>query len=304
MYLDLVLFLNLAVNFFLLWLTGLVAHQKSFVLRLLAGSAVGSAYLLVLFIPSLSSLFSWLGKILLPLLMIYISFRPRGFKQGIVIFMIFYLSSFALGGLILAFSLWGKYPVDFAGGIYFLPAPSLFYLILAGSFLYVLVRWLKPLLIEKLNYHLPSGELEVEISFGGRSKKLSAFLDTGNMLKEPFSGSPVAVAAYPVIKELLPREICKALSGKGGMDWSKLETALTGIKNASRFCLVPYHSIQDGGLLLAFKPESFKLWQKEKHFTIKEQVIVGIQQEQYSLGAEHEVLLPLDIWRSACRQEG
>jgi stage II sporulation protein GA (sporulation sigma-E factor processing peptidase) len=304
MYLDLILLLNLAVNFFLLWLTGLVAHQKTFALRLLAGAAVGSAYLLVLFIPSLSYIFSWLGKIVLPLLMIYISFRPRGLTQGVVIFIIFYLSSFALGGLILAFSLWGKYPVDFVEGIYYLPAPSLFYLVIAGSLLYVLVRWLKPLLIEKLNFHLPAEEMEVEISFDGKSKRLSAFLDTGNMLKEPFSGSPVAVAAYPVIKELLPREICNALSGKGKMDWSKLEKALTGIKNASRFCLVPYHSIQDGGFLLAFRPESFKLWQKEKYFTINEQVIVGIQQEQYSSDAEYEVLLPLDIWRSAGRQEG
>jgi stage II sporulation protein GA (sporulation sigma-E factor processing peptidase) len=303
MYLDLVIALNAAVNFFLLWLTGLIIHQKTTLKRLAAGSILGAVFILVLLLPSGSSLFTWLGKTLLPPVMILVSFRPRLLSQGVLLLLVFYFCSFAMGGLVLAFSLWGKSPVDFSRGIYYLPTPSLFYLLLAGIFLYILIRWFRPLLLEKLNFHIPSVDLQLEISFCGKSKKLSAFLDTGNMLKEPFSGSPVAVAAYPVVEELLPPELCQFLNSNKKMDWNLLEKALTGINNAARFCLVPYRSLQGEGFLLGFKPENVKLWQKGRNLNFKEKIIIGIQQEQFASGAEYEVLLPLEVWCCAGRQE-
>ncbi|RJX29037.1 MAG: hypothetical protein C4554_01570 [Dethiobacter sp.] len=304
MYLDLVIALNAAVNFFLLWLTGLIIHQKTTLKRLVAGSVLGAVFILVLLLPSGSSLFTWLGKTLLPPVMILVSFRPRLVSQGILLLLVFYFCSIAMGGLVLAFSLWGRYPVDFSRGIYYLPAPSLFCLLFAGIFLYFLVRWLQPLLLEKLNFHLPSVDLQLEISFCGKSKKLSAFLDTGNMLKEPFSGSPVAVAAYPVVEELLPPEVCKVLNSSRKIDWDKLEKALTGINNAARFCLVPYRSLQGEGFLLGFKPENVKLWQKGRNINFKGKIVIGIQQEQFASGTEYEVLLPMEVCRFAGRQEG
>ena len=232
---------------------------------------------------------------MLPLLMIYFSFRPRKLIQAMILFTVFYLCSFAMGGFVFAFSLWAKYPLDFHRGVYNLPAPSIKYLIFSGALLLLLARWLKPILIEKLNFHLPATALELEISFGGKIKKLAAFLDTGNMLKEPFSGLPVAVAAYPVIKELLPQEICRVLSNNGHMDWTLLEKALTSINAAfaSKYCLVPYRSLNDEGVLLGFRPEKATLRQENRIYKLKDGIIIGIQRGKDDFPAEHEVLLPL-----------
>jgi stage II sporulation protein GA (sporulation sigma-E factor processing peptidase) len=116
MYLDLVLALNFAVNFFLLWLTGFITDQKNVLARLLAGSALGAAFLLIIFLPAWHPVYTWLGKTLIPLCMVLISFRPRLFGQGALLLLTLYLCSCALGGLVLAFSLWGEYPLDFSRG--------------------------------------------------------------------------------------------------------------------------------------------------------------------------------------------
>ncbi|NLL20113.1 MAG: sigma-E processing peptidase SpoIIGA [Firmicutes bacterium] len=301
MYIDLILSLNLVVNFFLLWLTGLITHQKTTFFRLFLGSVAGAAYLLVLFIPIRLLFFTVSGKIILPLLMILFSFRPRKLIQAVILFITFYLCSFAMGGLVFAFSLWAKFPLDYYRGVYNLPAPSIKYLVFSGALLFLLVRWLQPILLEKLNFHLPATALELEISFGEKNKKLAAFLDTGNMLKEPFSGLPVAVAAYPAVKELLPQEICHVLSNNGHMDWALLEKALTSASSAdaSKYCLVPYCSLHEEGFLLGFRPERAALWQEDRVYKLKDGIIIGIQREKDGFPAEHEVLLPLEVWRSA-----
>ncbi|MGI6328455.1 MAG: sigma-E processing peptidase SpoIIGA [Dethiobacteria bacterium] len=300
MYIDLILSLNIVVNFFLLWLTGLITHQRTTLLRLFAGSVAGAAYLLVLFIPIRLLFFIVSGKIILPLLMILFSFRPRKPIQAVILFIAFYLCSFAMGGLVFAFSLWAKFPLDFYRGVYNLPAPSIKYLFFSGALLFLLVRWLQPILLEKLNFYLPTTALELEIDFCGKNKKLAAFLDTGNMLKEPFSGLPVAVAAYPTVKELLPQEICHVLSN-GHMDWTQLEKALTSVSAASvsRYCLVPYRSLHDEGFLLGFRPERAALCQGSRVYKLKDGIIIGIQREKDDFPTEHEVLLPLEAWRSA-----
>jgi stage II sporulation protein GA (sporulation sigma-E factor processing peptidase) len=304
MYLDLLIILNTAVNLFLLWLTGFIIQQRATFKRLVAGSLLGGVFILFFLLPSGETIFTWLGKALLPPIMVLVTFRPRLFQQGILLLLLFYFCSFAMGGLVLAFSFWRQSPVDFSGGIYYLPAPSLFCLLLAGITLYTLARWFRPLLLEKLNFHIPALDLKLEIAFCGKSKTLSAFVDTGNMLKEPFSGSPVAVAAYPVVRELLPPEVCSFLSSSKTMDWNLLEKALTGINNAARFCLVPYRSLHGEGFLLGFRPEKVTLWQKGRSFTFIKKIIIGIQREQISPDAEYEVLLPLEVWRCAGREEG
>lgn len=233
--------------------------------------------------------------------MILFSFRPRKLIQAVILFITFYLCSFAMGGLVFAFSLWAKFPLDYYRGVYNLPAPSIKYLVFSGALLFLLVRWLQPILLEKLNFHLPATALELEISFGEKNKKLAAFLDTGNMLKEPFSGLPVAVVAYPAVKELLPQEICHVLSNNGHMDWALLEKALTSASSAdaSKYCLVPYCSLHEEGFLLGFRPERAALWQEDRVYKLKDGIIIGIQREKDGFPAEHEVLLPLEVWRSA-----
>lgn len=300
MYLDLLLLLNMAVNYFLLRLTAFILRQKVHSSRLLFVSFAAALFPLLIYLMDKPPLHLWPARILLPLAMIYLSFRPQRWRQGICQYLIFYLCSLALGGLALVFSMGEK--AAFGGGeLYIIASPSPARLLFAATLLYAGVRLAEPLLLEKLYFHLPPATVEMEIGFCGKSKKLTAFIDTGNMLRCPFTGIPVAVAAYSSVRELLPGEVCAFLEDNRGMDWFRLETVLCGKEYAAKFCIVPYHSLQEKGFLLAFRPEKLKLREEGSQAAVETQLLVAVQYARDS--ADYEVLLPLEAWRSAAAEK-
>ena len=297
MYLDLVLFLNMAVNFFLLQLTALISRQKGHFYRILLASFSGALFPLIIYLVERPALLLWPARVLLPILMIFISFRPRQWRQGICQCLTFYLCSFSLGGLALLFSSGDK--ISFSGGeAYLLPPPSLLMLLFAATLLYIGVRWLYPLLQELLHFQIPPATLKMDVCFNGKSKRLTAFVDTGNMLRCPFTGTPVAVAAYEAVQDLLPPEMRTFLESKGEMDWFHLETILSRSKDAAKFSLIPYHSLREKGFLLAFRPERLKLTDEGGAEVMDTPLLVAVQQEE-RYGDDYEVLLPLETWRNA-----
>lgn len=78
---------------------------------------------------------------------------------------------------------------------------------------------------------------DVEISADNNSVKTSAFLDTGNSLKDPITGRPVAVADENL--------------------WQELEAA--AMTNPERFCMIPYEAIGSKGMLTATKVDFIKI---------------------------------------------
>lgn len=58
------------------------------------------------------------------------------------------------------------------------------------------------------------GRFEVEISLGGKAVQLAGFADTGNSLRDPFSGLAVIVCKRSAIEQLLPESVLGYLDGK------------------------------------------------------------------------------------------
>lgn len=75
------------------------------------------------------------------------------------------------------------------------------------------------------------------ISVAGRTVEAGAFLDTGNSLREPVSGRPVAVA--------------------GSELWQRMEA--TGLVTENRFCIVPYGTVGGGGVLTAVRTDHIEV---------------------------------------------
>lgn len=296
MYLDLVLLLNMVANFFLLQLTALITRQSGYPMRLLLASFAGALFPLFIYLIEASTLVVWLIRVLLPLLMVCISFRPKQFRHLFCQYLVFYLCSISLGGLAFLFSS-GEQIAYNGGEAFLLSPPSLLRLCFAAAFLYAGIRWLYPLVQEIFHFRLPPAALEMEIQFNGKTKRLTAFIDTGNMLQSPFSSTPVAVAAFHSISELLPQDIRSFLACKGSMDWLNLEPLLCRSKNAGKFNLIPYHTLRDEGFLLAFRPDEVRLMDKGGAEVAKIRLLVAVQQEDGER-ADYEVLLPLETWRT------
>ncbi len=82
---------------------------------------------------------------------------------------------------------------------------------------------------------------EAEIVIGEHIIKASAFLDTGNRLKDPLTGKPVAVAS----KEFWERSV--------------RETIQKTTQQAERFVLVPYEAVGTRGMLKAIRTDHIEV---------------------------------------------
>ncbi len=268
--------------------------------RLLFAAAAAALCPLLLYIMEEPALLLTPARIILPYLLVYYVFRPRHLREAFSCYLVFYLSSLALGGLALLFSAGQK--LSFQGGeAFILPPPSLSRLLAAASLLYLGMRWLEPLLREKLHFYLSPSALAMELIFNGRGKRLTAFVDTGNTLACPFTGTPTAVAAYDAVKEFLPQEVCAYLESKnGGTDWLNLEKILSLEKNMQKFCIIPYHSLHERGFLLAFRPDRVRLNIDGEDKEIK--LLVAVQRAGRPRAA-YDVLLPLETWRENQRND-
>lgn len=296
MYLDLVITLNVIINFLLLKLAGQVARQKTTLLRLLAASTLGGALLIFLIIPAGAQLLmSWAGKLLLPVAMIILAFRPRLFKDALILILLFYFCSFILAGLVISFLLWNNFSVELPQRIFVIHSPTFAHLFWAGIILLVFVQTVYPLLREKVLINSFANEFQVEVDLFAKKKKFSAYLDTGNMLREPFSGLPVAIVTYQAIAGLLPPEVREVFSSGAEIKWGELERALLGSGTALKFRLVPYRSLDRDDYLVAFRPDKITIWQGGKEVAQDKGLMVAIAQQQFNCGEEFEMLLPLNV---------
>lgn len=218
-YLDLVLILNFAMNFFLLFGAGLASGYYPRLGRLSLGAAVGAVYAGLTYLPQIGFLTGtfWRGIFFFLLLTAAYGFERQAVRPGLI----FLLLSFALGGALERLS-----------------TPSFLALLGAAAILCVLCRVLRG-----------SGQVLVPVRMesGGRQVQLTALKDTGNTLKDPISGEPVLIVQRSAAEKLLP----------AGIPCGEVTAALTALQNAApqvKPRLVPYRAVgREQGMLLAMR---------------------------------------------------
>lgn len=187
LYIDIWFGINFGMNLLLLWILGEVGRKPFQIFRLLlaaAGGAFGAC--LLFFLPISIWLQTFLQYLLLPWFMIWCAFPVSCMKEGIRMFLLFYLAAFLTGGI-------GELLVKHFGRHVW----SLFFL--AGSLICVIKAVLLPLMkgeAEKQRLY------DIELEKDGKTAVMRALLDTGNRLYEPYRGTPVCVVSVSCVKEL------------------------------------------------------------------------------------------------------
>lgn len=217
-YLDVLIALNLAVNYSLLSavarLTGAVGSRW----RLAVGAAVGAAYAGLTVMPGLGFLNGNLWRAVFLGLMAVTAF---GVSRGTVTKGAMLLGfSFALGGMAQVLGLWGFWPL------------------VSAAVIVALVCWL---LFRGAMGH--AGQLvPVTIALGGKQVRLTALRDSGNTLKDPFSGEPVMVVGGRSARTLL-----------GPVDLRDPAGVMAQWTGDGQCRLIPYHALGGSGMLLAVR---------------------------------------------------
>ncbi len=249
LYVDVLFFINMAVDMAVLLATGRFAGVRPRKLRLLAAGIFGGIYALAAVfwnMPAVVKLFA--GAV-----SVWIAFGFEDHRVFAKRFLLFLLVSAAFAGFVLG--LYFFFHVSSSlNGVYYIQVPGRV-IVASMCIAYGLVG----LLFYKNGKHIGRETEELIIGLWGREIRLTALVDSGNDLTEPISHKPVILIGREQAAKLLPPsalEIPMLLKAHNAAD---IMACIREEKLKVRFRLVPYRALgQENGLLAAFQPDYVK----------------------------------------------
>ncbi len=290
-YVDVLLFENITMNYLIIWLTSKTIKAEARKSKMVAASVVGAFYALFLFIPGYKVLYSMVMKVLLSFLMMVIAFTPSRVREFVKQLSVFYLISFVLGGAVFGLFYFTNNGLPLTNGIFFIRGVSPLILLGAGVLTLIFVR----LCVIPLYNLLDKKALQIDFSiyFEGSKINLTGLVDTGNTLYDPITNYPVIVVQYSAIRDIIPGNIKNLF--ENGCEIN-LEDIYERVKEAgwiSRLRLIPYSSLgRDKGMMLGFKADKVVI--KDRGF---KEVIIAVYAKSLSKNQEYEALLNPDLLR-------
>lgn len=240
-YLDLIYIVNLVFDFVLLFLVSYFLKRRIKIYRILLGSLVGSFSVIFLFLP-LSNISLLFLKIFTSILMIVITFGYKNkeyFKKN---FIYLYIISIIMGGILYFLIITLKYNTN---GL--TDNLSLNFIILL-----IITPILTYLYLKKEKNYKNTYSLIHKIEFNINDEKFiyNAYLDTGNKLCDPYKKRPILLVYDKKLKFSYDDSI-----------------------------LVPYKTLEHGGILKCKKINNLKIDDKE----IKTNILVGISSDKFNI---------------------
>lgn len=290
-YVELMMLDNGMMNFLILYLTGKLTHQKIKKTRILWAALSGAIYALGVFVFGIGFLNTMPVKIGVSFLMYAIAFGSGGSGRKLCAGMAgLYAITFLCGGILIgAYFLSGKDPL-WEGFLTINSAEMrcvLLFFITLIAFKSIFTKYFNRLIKEKKFYY------QVELTIGGKTAQIDAFLDSGNNLKDPISKKPVIVVEYHILEDILPNDLKMALQyvKDNALDF---DTAVL-ISERKHMVLIPFTTIgEQSSFLLGIKPEQVAIVrQNEREYV---DAIIGITFQKLSGKGEFCALLAPDFY--------
>jgi stage II sporulation protein GA (sporulation sigma-E factor processing peptidase) len=275
-YADVLIVVNLFVNYALLLCTSLILKNRVSNLRLLIGALIGSLYGLVIFLPKISIYIELPMRIAVSMLIVLASFGYKNMRRFLRCFFTLFAVTFAFGGIMLV--LWVTVaPVGMIynnGTVYF--DIDLSVLAISTVVCFALVSLISRLTARKA----PTNSI-YNITVTNNDKKISgvALCDTGNSLVESFSGFPVVIGEYESLISILPQSIVHYYENPSASD------------DAENFRLIVCKTVSDVGLLPSFRPKKMEISSLNKKITTDE-VYIAVTKNRIGAGEFDFIINP------------
>ena len=291
-YIDVVIMENLIMNFIILLAVAVILKIRIRYVRILLSSLIGAIYAIFAYISSLEIYSTVLLKVLLSIIMIYISFCPQNIKNMLKQLIIFYLTSFVFGGA--AFSL-----------LYIIRPQDILMKngLLLGTYPLktVMLAGIVGFLIIVIGFKMVKNKICKKDMFCGLTIKINnkeietrAMIDTGNLLKEPITNTPVIVVEHTLLYDVIPKEILNNLNEILGGDFNNVSDDIKK-EYLLKLKVIPFSSLgKQNGMLLGIKADEVKLVNDE-NINIKNKVIVGIYNKSLTKRGEYRALVGIEM---------
>ncbi len=276
-YADVLLVINLFVNYALLLCSSIIMKNSASRLRVLLGASIGAFYGLVIFLPEIPKIFELILRLAVTGLIVIGTFGFKNLRYFLRCFFTFFAVSFAFGGIMLV--LWVTVaPVGMVynnGAVYF----DIDLAVLAVST--VISFAVVSLISHFTSRRAPKESMAlVKVVRDNKTVSATALIDTGNSLCETFSGYPVALGEYGTFQKLLPTSVTDFLDGKE-------------IEPSADFRVVTHKTVSGTGILPVFRPDYIEV--KTASRTVRtDKVYLAITKNNLA-GGEFSVILNPDL---------
>ncbi|MDE6092497.1 MAG: sigma-E processing peptidase SpoIIGA, partial [Ruminococcus sp.] len=189
-YIDILIVLNIYVNYFLLRITAKLTHSPLSTGKCIISAVYGSLFSLLILAPQLNTYVNIIIKIFAAVTIVMIAFGFHGKKRIFINTVSFFTSNFILAGTIYAVYSWLKPEFVHFNNSYFYIDFSLLLLVVTTAIMYFIV-YIMGIFLDRI----PDGTdyYNVIIRYKDKVITLNGLADTGNSLTDFFSGSPVIV---------------------------------------------------------------------------------------------------------------
>lgn len=226
----------------ILLLTAGISGIRCKKLFLVLGSILCGIYSFILFWDSLHPLLALFSKFAFSFGLVLIVFQPKTLRRFGRITLVFYLISFAMGGITIGLMYFlGIQGVTQNSSVY-MNGFGYAYVTLGCLTTYGIFRFftgfIKGRMIRERIY------ADVEISMEGKKETLRGLVDTGNFLADPVSGKPVFLINEKGARKLFPDEILQEILQ--GKQTEHMYEKLMNSSYATRIRLIPYRTVGEG----------------------------------------------------------
>lgn len=287
-YVDILVFTNFLIDYFLLLLTASLSKLQKKRWRLIVSAAVASLSSLLIFAPELSAPLEISINLAVSAVIVLIAF---GFKNKIRFLkntVIFYAANVVLAGGTLL--LWSVFKVKGAvvrnGAVFYNVSPVT--LVATTTAVYIVTIIVSKII--KRRQQLNS-ECEITLALDGKNVTLNGLVDSGNLLRDMLTGNPVIVCHFDKVKDLFDEKMQHILSKKNFEMGFYEDIVSSGF--SSRFRLIPFESVDSSGIMTAFVLDSAQIKTKENCEKIDE-IIMAITHKKIA-GGEFDVLISPEL---------
>lgn len=282
-YLDIIWLLNFLFDSLLLYLTSLVLKRDVRIWRVLVGGLIGSIIILLSITPMNVYLSHPIVKLLFSIFMVLTVFGYKRFKYFFSGLMMFYLTTFLIGGSLIGIHYFIQFDMNLASNFFlanvkgFGDPVSWLFVILGFPLAWHFSRKnFDHMEITKIQY---DQIVQLEVQLNGRLYHFKGLVDSGNQLYDPITKTPVMFISICRIVDEIP-EIFKKMAVDS-------EEIIMGTKSISsewenRMRIIPYKVMgKDHQLIIALKPEKIIIRNKEEVINV-EKGLVSFTMQQLS----------------------
>lgn len=260
-YADILVAVNMIVNYLLLRACCAVTGSDCKTLRLFLSALAGGLFSMIIFVNGIPTFLNLIIKLVFLLLMVAVAFGVKSFKSFAKNCAAFFIANFVFAGVMLAISTFvspnGALYVN--GVVYF--DINIITLVAVSFVCYIILSFLSRL---AKNRAPTKSVYKITVEYMENKTTGTALYDTGNSLRDSFSGRPVIIA---------DKSFAEKITGNG-----------SDITEQKNFRLIPYSTIKNGGALPAFMADSLRIFMPDGEVCLKNIYVAVSEQKLISGG--------------------